>query len=375
MQPFDVVALHGMVRDEYGKKMSKSFGNVVDPLDWIDRYGADATRFTLARGANPGCGRAGQRGVVPGLAQLLQQALERDPVRADERRHGRRATLPDTASCPLSTGGSCPGCSTSSPRSTSTSRRSSSPRSATRCTTSPGTTSATGTSSWPSRCSPRGGRAARTRPAGCSATCSTSCCGCCTRSIPFVTEELWTALTGERVGGPGRPGRPWTAPVSTTRPRPSWPRCSRWSPRSAGSAPTRACARVSGWRPGSTGSAGAGSATHEPLIRSLARLDEPSRRLRGDGDAVGRRRGQRRARHPRRDRRGGRTGPARQGPGRRREGDGAVPGQARQRGVRRQGARAGGREDPRTAGRRPRPTWLGSPARSPRSLSGASARG
>jgi valyl-tRNA synthetase len=52
--PFDVVALHGMVRDQYGKKMSKSFGNVVDPLDWIERFGADATRFTLARGANPG---------------------------------------------------------------------------------------------------------------------------------------------------------------------------------------------------------------------------------------------------------------------------------------------------------------------------------
>jgi valyl-tRNA synthetase len=48
------VALHGMVRDQYGKKMSKSFGNVVDPLDWIERFGADATRFTLARGANPG---------------------------------------------------------------------------------------------------------------------------------------------------------------------------------------------------------------------------------------------------------------------------------------------------------------------------------
>ncbi|MDQ7911444.1 valine--tRNA ligase [Phytohabitans sp. ZYX-F-186] len=53
-QPFDIIALHGMVRDEHGKKMSKSFGNVVDPLDWIERYGADATRFTLARGANPG---------------------------------------------------------------------------------------------------------------------------------------------------------------------------------------------------------------------------------------------------------------------------------------------------------------------------------
>jgi valyl-tRNA synthetase len=53
-QPFAVVALHGMVRDQYGKKMSKSFGNVVDPLDWVERFGADATRFTLARGANPG---------------------------------------------------------------------------------------------------------------------------------------------------------------------------------------------------------------------------------------------------------------------------------------------------------------------------------
>src|SRR5262249_16009378 len=54
VQPFDVVALHVMVRDEHGKKMSKSSGNVVDPLDWIERFGADATRFTLARGANPG---------------------------------------------------------------------------------------------------------------------------------------------------------------------------------------------------------------------------------------------------------------------------------------------------------------------------------
>ncbi|MGA8115415.1 MAG: valine--tRNA ligase [Actinocatenispora sp.] len=53
-QPFSEVVLHGLVRDEFGKKMSKSRGNVVDPLEWIDEYGADATRFTLARGANPG---------------------------------------------------------------------------------------------------------------------------------------------------------------------------------------------------------------------------------------------------------------------------------------------------------------------------------
>ncbi|WP_405447390.1 valine--tRNA ligase [Streptomyces erythrochromogenes] len=52
--PFKTIALTGLVRDERGKKMSKSAGNVVDPLDWMDKYGSDAVRFTLAKGANPG---------------------------------------------------------------------------------------------------------------------------------------------------------------------------------------------------------------------------------------------------------------------------------------------------------------------------------
>ncbi len=52
--PFQQVVLHGLVRDQYGKKMSKSGGNAVDPLAWIGTYGSDALRFTLARGANPG---------------------------------------------------------------------------------------------------------------------------------------------------------------------------------------------------------------------------------------------------------------------------------------------------------------------------------
>jgi valyl-tRNA synthetase len=52
--PFTTVVLHGLVRDQYGKKMSKSKGNTVDPLEWMDAYGTDAVRFSMARGANPG---------------------------------------------------------------------------------------------------------------------------------------------------------------------------------------------------------------------------------------------------------------------------------------------------------------------------------
>ena len=52
--PFKVVYLHGMVRDEHGAKMSKTKGNVIDPLKLVDAYGADALRFTLITGAGTG---------------------------------------------------------------------------------------------------------------------------------------------------------------------------------------------------------------------------------------------------------------------------------------------------------------------------------
>ena len=58
VQPFQTIALHGLVRDKFGKKMSKSRGNTVDPIEFMDKYGADALRFTLARGANPGTDQA-----------------------------------------------------------------------------------------------------------------------------------------------------------------------------------------------------------------------------------------------------------------------------------------------------------------------------
>ena len=52
--PFHTVYLHGLIRDEHGKKMSKSFGNVIDPLPVMDEFGTDALRFTLLVGSTPG---------------------------------------------------------------------------------------------------------------------------------------------------------------------------------------------------------------------------------------------------------------------------------------------------------------------------------
>jgi valyl-tRNA synthetase len=62
--PFHTVYIHGIVRDEKGQKMSKSKGNVIDPLDLIDEFGADALRFTMASLATPG------RDVKPSRARI-----------------------------------------------------------------------------------------------------------------------------------------------------------------------------------------------------------------------------------------------------------------------------------------------------------------
>ena len=112
MQPFDVVALHGMVRDQYGKKMSKSFGNVVDPLDWIERFGADATRFTLARGANPGGDVPVSEEWCQGSRNFCNKLWNATRFALMNGAHRRRRRCRPTTNCPLWTGGSCPGCST-----------------------------------------------------------------------------------------------------------------------------------------------------------------------------------------------------------------------------------------------------------------------
>lgn len=53
-RPFKHVLLHGLIRDEQGRKMSKSLGNGIDPMDVIDKYGADALRWFLSTGSTPG---------------------------------------------------------------------------------------------------------------------------------------------------------------------------------------------------------------------------------------------------------------------------------------------------------------------------------
>ena len=180
--PFHTIALHGMVRDQFGKKMSKSFGNAVNPLDWMDKYGSDAVRFTLARGANPGVdvpigedwvqasrnfankiwnatrfalmNGATVEGELPARrAAVGDRPL--DPVPAERgRRRGRRVLrgLPVREAL------------------------------ATRSTTSRGTRSSTGTSSCPRRRFVAGGERGRGLRGASSARSSTSRCGCCTRS-------------------------------------------------------------------------------------------------------------------------------------------------------------------------------------------------
>ncbi|WP_344020565.1 valine--tRNA ligase [Pseudonocardia kongjuensis] len=88
--PFRDVYLHGLIRDEHGKKMSKSKGNVIDPLALIDGYGADALRFTIARGSNPGTDMslseewvAGSRNFTTKLWNITRFALAKGVTAAD----------------------------------------------------------------------------------------------------------------------------------------------------------------------------------------------------------------------------------------------------------------------------------------------------
>ena len=87
--PFHTVYLHGLVRDKLGRKISKTLGNVIDPLELIDQYGADPLRFTLADGQHAGQRHQSRRGARRAQLALRQQALADDQLRG--RQSGRAA--------------------------------------------------------------------------------------------------------------------------------------------------------------------------------------------------------------------------------------------------------------------------------------------
>ncbi|MCK8783831.1 valine--tRNA ligase [Roseomonas sp. NAR14] len=98
--PFRTVYIHGLVRDEKGQKMSKSKGNVMDPLELVDEYGADAVRFTLAALAGPGrdvkMGKARIEGYRAFRTKLWNAArfAEMNGIRPDPAWDPASATLP-----------------------------------------------------------------------------------------------------------------------------------------------------------------------------------------------------------------------------------------------------------------------------------------
>ena len=100
--PFKEVHIHGLVRDERGQKMSKSKGNVVDPLDLIDRFGADALRFTICALTGPGrdvkLGAARVESYRSFVTKLWNAArfCEMNEIAPDPAFHPGQATLPLT---------------------------------------------------------------------------------------------------------------------------------------------------------------------------------------------------------------------------------------------------------------------------------------
>ena len=163
--PFHDVYIHALVRDERGAKMSKSKGNVIDPLELIDEYGADALRFTLAAMAAQGRDIKLSRAARRGLPQFRDQALERRALRRDQRLRARPDFDPRHAqgnAQPLDRARDREGGARGHRR---RSKPTSSTRRPARPTASSGTSTATGISSWPSRCSPAPTAPPRTRRA------------------------------------------------------------------------------------------------------------------------------------------------------------------------------------------------------------------
>ena len=201
--PFHNVYIHALVRDERGAKMSKSKGNVIDPLDLIDDYGADALRFTLAAMAAQGRDIKLSTQRVEGyrnFATKLWNAARFAEMNDCVTRAGLRSAL---APRKRSTTGS----RTRPPRRSARSPRRSRPTSSTRRRARPiassGTSTATGISSCASRCCTGADGAAKDETRAMVAWVRDEILKLLHPFMPFITEELW-GVTAE--GGSARDG-------------------------------------------------------------------------------------------------------------------------------------------------------------------------
>ena len=71
--PFNYVYLHGLIRDEQGRKMSKSIGNVINPLESIEKYGADALRMALVMNSTPGVDKNASEAQIRGMRNFANK--------------------------------------------------------------------------------------------------------------------------------------------------------------------------------------------------------------------------------------------------------------------------------------------------------------
>ena len=245
-------------------------GNTVDPLDWMDRFGADALRFTLARGANPGTDVPIGEDWRGGVSQLRHQAVERHPVRAGQWR-GRR-------------GQGCPSRRPADRRGPLDPDRLDAVVAEVDALLEDyqfaKATEALYHFTWDELCDwyLELAKVQLADPATADATRAVlgrvfgrACCGCCTRSCRSSPSALDDADRRGVAGGGGLadadPGQRRTPARRTDRRRPS-----SWSPSCAGSAPTRACAPHSGCPARLSGVDAVGLATMRAAVRALSRL-------------------------------------------------------------------------------------------------------
>ena len=196
--PFHDVYIHALVRDATGAKMSKSKGNVIDPLELIDEYGADALRFTLAAMAAQGRDIKLSSAARRRLSQFRDQALERGALRRDQWLRARSGFRPAPRRRRRSIAGSRtrprkPGAKSQRPSRPTNSMTPPAPS-----TASSGTSIATGIWSLikPVLTGPDGAAKAETRAAA--AWALDEILKLLHPFMPFITEELWTVTASNK---------------------------------------------------------------------------------------------------------------------------------------------------------------------------------